>query len=145
MRRQWAFTILGSIMLSLGVARLIWPPEPKVSLLRAPTALQAEDPAGNASRPVTLAIYDIRDIVDALLAQPDYGSLPSTKEEAVDQVCLILEEHLNLSDQSSFLLKGKHIGTNVLLMETPQQHQRAEELLQAIRRAHDLQWAWKAK
>ena len=155
MLRRWSFTFVGVVVLAAGIWRLLSPPATKITLL--PVAQESPfspwpPKTGRFQEPprLVLAIYDVTDILDAarqhgldrkrseidlrftITANVARSSWPSLNESQRD---------IRSIDRARYAT----IGNRLLIVQTEDAHRQIIDLLQAIRRANGLKWAWKAK
>ena len=143
---RWSFTLVAALILALGIWRLLYPPEAKITLLpvAAKVSIFQEPPKTGTFQeppPMVVAVYDVSDIVAA--ASRDSGN----EQIARARLLQVIESHVaplswpSRGNAEIYELSGYHL----LIAQTQEAHHQIADLLQAIRRADGLKWAWKAK
>ena len=147
MLARWSFTFIAAVMLALGIWRLLYPPEAKITLLPMAakvSAFQQPPKTGTFQEPppMVVAVYDVNDIVS--VASRDLED----DGDAYPQLLEILEDHV--APRSWYRRDGhaqiyRMAGNHLIIVQTKEAHRQIADLLQAIRRADGLKWAWTAK
>jgi hypothetical protein len=147
MLARWSFTCIAAAMLLLGIWRVLHPTEAKITLLPVAahvTLYRAPPKTGTFQEPppMVVSVYDLSDIV--MNAAKDSGG----DKLAQAQLLQIIQSHvapLSWPNRGGSATMYEVTGHRVVIAQTQEAHQQIGDLLQAIRRADGLKWAWKAK
>jgi len=147
MLARWSFTVVAALVLALGVWRLLWPLETKITLLPVAQRFSvstAPPKTGTFQEPppMVVAVYDVSDIVAA--AAHDSGN----EQIAHAQLLQIIQSHVapaSWPNRGGSAATYELTGNRLIIAQTQDAHRQIADLLQAIRRADALKWAWNAK